>query len=1177
MVENQVYGSIVVAIEEARNVSIEGYDYSYADKQEITIVTDETRNVITLYFKKLANLTYVVNYLDIDEPTKLLHSSKVVNNQTYLTEILPDDEIIQITGYNYTSCDKERLIISANNSENVLNLYYTRKNDLGYTVYYRNIETEEIIHETKVVENQTYQTIIYARNEAIEIPGYEYKRANKDQIVIGVLEDTNVLTLYYQRVKSKIIVNYVDQITGEDVAPQTILTPYVGERYTCPPADLSDYRLMSYTPNYTGVAEAGDTVVYFYYRELTNVTVQFIDMNTGMKLEDDIVHEFLVGENFDIRRDEKQLTGYQLVEYPEVMAGTTNKNDITLIFKYAKRTSVIVRYMNRLTNQELIPNASIFGYVGKPYHAEKKAIDNYVYVSCDGNPDGLMTEIEVEVTFYYDEFSGGVLEQHIDETTGELLSNTLHAGVVGDQYQILPMSFAGYKLDRDELPSGTTGRMTEEPITVTYKYVKSATLKVNYVDEFTSGKIANTITYQGFTGDYYSIDEFRKNIAGYTLVRGPAGPFGTFDHDENEITFYYQRNTKVIVKYMEDDTDNVLAEEVIDGYVSQNYRTSIRNFEGYSFYHSSDNIEGVMTQNTIEVYYYYLKETSLTVKFVNKNSGDEIAESIVYRGLTGDYYNVSTDEKVIPGYTLTQTPEEISGRLKRDPITVIFYYKKNAKVTVKFVDKFSGEEIEERVVLQGLSGNNYNSEQKVIDGYTCVGNSGNTYGQYEDIDKEVIFYYAKNAKIKVMYIDMNSGNKLDQDEYSSYIGDTYTTTLKDFEGYMFINSDGILNGTTTEVNYTVTYYYALKSKVIAKYVDKRTGENIIEPIVIEGYESKPYKTELKTFEGYELAEKPVITEGRMEDEDITITYTYYHIAGNITERHYDSKTGKILYEEVHSGYVGDNYSFTKRDIPGYDVIEERLPENSSGQMSTKAEKVEFYYIRKTTLRIQYLDEDGNKIIKDSVKAGHEGDLYTVEKTLISGYNLEKEPENSKGTLNVTYNADGTVTTETLVQYRYKKVSSDTSTADGKSETSVIPATLDYNQTVLVIAILAIITTAYGTVNGGKLAKVYADIRQYNKENKIDSNNIDIINGWENDRKKRKLNIDFKGTINKIKESKVVNKIKTIDLIKPIKGLRNRSKVESEEKQEYSSEEERINAIVEKEKQEFLERIKYKKD
>ena len=129
------------------------------------------------------------------------------------------------------------------------------------------------------------------------------------------------------------------------------------------------------------------------------------------------------------------------------------------------------------------------------------------------------------------------------------------------------------------------------------------------------------------------------------------------------------------------------------------------------------------------------------------------------------------------------------------------------------------------------------------------------YGQYEDIDKEVIFYYAKNARIKVMYVDMNSGNKLDQDEYPSYIGDTYTTTLKDFDGYLFINSEGILNGTTTQVSYTITYYYALKSKVIAKYVDKRTGEDIIEPIVIEGYESKPYTTELKEFNGYELARK----------------------------------------------------------------------------------------------------------------------------------------------------------------------------------------------------------------------------------------------------------------------------------------------------------------------------------
>ena len=48
---------------------------------------------------------------------------------------------------------------------------------------------------------------------------------------------------------------------------------------------------------------------------------------------------------------------------------------------------------------------------------------------------------------------------------------------------------------------------------------------------------------------------------------------------------------------------------------------------------------------------------------------------------------------------------------------------------------------------------------------------------------EVNYYYEKQAKVKVEYIDKQTGNKLDEEEIQGHVGDSYETEEKQFEGY----------------------------------------------------------------------------------------------------------------------------------------------------------------------------------------------------------------------------------------------------------------------------------------------------------------------------------------------------------------------------------------------------------
>ena len=93
-VENQVFMTVIESSSEI--IDIEGYNYDSLNPESITIVTDETLNVINLYYTKRTDLVYEVNYLEKDT-NEVLAPQKVVNNQTFKSTV--SENAIDITGY----------------------------------------------------------------------------------------------------------------------------------------------------------------------------------------------------------------------------------------------------------------------------------------------------------------------------------------------------------------------------------------------------------------------------------------------------------------------------------------------------------------------------------------------------------------------------------------------------------------------------------------------------------------------------------------------------------------------------------------------------------------------------------------------------------------------------------------------------------------------------------------------------------------------------------------------------------------------------------------------------------------------------------------------------------------------------------------------------------------------
>ena len=51
-----------------------------------------------------------------------------------------------------------------------------------------------------------------------------------------------------------------------------------------------------------------------------------------------------------------------------------------------------------------------------------------------------------------------------------------------------------------------------------------------------------------------------------------------------------------------------------------------------------------MTREPIEVVYYYIYRTSVTVQYIDKNTGEKLAEDIVQNGHEGDAYTTESKQ-----------------------------------------------------------------------------------------------------------------------------------------------------------------------------------------------------------------------------------------------------------------------------------------------------------------------------------------------------------------------------------------------------------------------------------------------------------------------------------------------------------------------------------------------------
>ena len=271
------------------------FDESKTENKDAT-VPDNNNLIVKLYYARRNDLSYTVYYKE-QGTEKELADAKVVNGQKFGDVVT--ENAIDIDGYNKVNPTSAEITITTGTNEHTF--YYTKRNDLSYTVNYLEKDTNTVLHEAKTVENQIFGTIITSSDEVITIDGYNYDSVDKTTLTIGTSE--NVINIYYtKRTDLSYTVNYyyngelkhsvtfdnmeyLDKISGVKEMPK-----YNGVTYT--KYDLKTSSANGLLPLIIGT---GSNYINVYYGT-PNVTISKKVNKTAVKVGDTLHYTIKVTE-----------------------------------------------------------------------------------------------------------------------------------------------------------------------------------------------------------------------------------------------------------------------------------------------------------------------------------------------------------------------------------------------------------------------------------------------------------------------------------------------------------------------------------------------------------------------------------------------------------------------------------------------------------------------------------------------------------------------------------------------------------------------------------------------------------------------------------------------------------------------------------------------------------------
>jgi len=336
--------------------------------------------------------------------------------------------------------------------------------------------------------------------------------------------------------------------------------------------------------------------------------------------------------------------------------------------------------------------------------------------------------------------------------------------------------------------------------------------------------------------------------------------------------------------YLEGTTNKIKADEIEIVKVGENYSTSKTPVANkYQYVSTQGNESGVVPDSDIEISYYYkLKSSVLTVKYLEEGTNNILAPTITRNLKYDDPYETTPSSAIPKNYNFKRVVGTPSGTVESDTINVIYYYEKKNSTINDSITKSGTDLVEEKndelsfQIKYNVKLNDYIGDgtitiidtlpyeidinNSLLDG-GVYNNKTITWTQslnnIDTYDGEDSITITKN--IKIVYSNLDSKQR------------AMTNTIK---GRITLdnNSSEVTNTFNTDIN--------IKGKVIIHYKDDENNE-IIAPIEKEDLVGTIIVSEYKEFEGYYLLKQPENETVEITDDNQEIIYLYKKYVYNI--------------------------------------------------------------------------------------------------------------------------------------------------------------------------------------------------------------------------------------------------------------------------------------------------------
>lgn len=477
-----------------------------------------------------------------------------------------------------------------------------------------------------------------------------------------------------------------------------------------------------------------------------------------------------------------------------------------------------------------------------------------------------------------------------------------------------------------------------------------------------------------------------------------------------------------------------------------------------------NNTSNILESNNVDVDVYYTVTINHIDEYNNailKTTTDEVIYGNTFSSNKEDFENYEYD------YNESDTNDGKNSGVVNKNITVNYYYKKKATVTVNYYKEGTTEKLAESDILNKYYGDTYDvtsykDNNNVPSKYEYTRFTSNTTDElagtvYIDEIRINYYYKLKDAKIVINYLEDKTNSKLAESTVintkydNKYDVTSYKNNSNISSKYEYIrfesNPSDALTGTVNQDIVTINYYYKLKkSKIIINYYKEGTTEKLADTTTLnQTYDDKYDVTSYKDNENISTDYKYVsytstpenAIKGTINQDTIIVNYYYALKDATINIKYLDELTNEnILNEENINTKYGVLYNTLnldsyKKEITGYDYSKtETTPRDITGKVNQDTTTIIHYYKKKASIAINYIDKYTNaKIsgISSDVINNHYGDSYNTENnrtekeknTIFNDYDYANEYVITPGNTSL----NGTVSTDNIVvNYYYNKKS-----------------------------------------------------------------------------------------------------------------------------------------------------------